>query len=84
MGVKDLWHLKKKPKEKTARRSKRYGRGRRWRVSWEDPHTGETETLRTLLASFVDEGHDVMSLMRSIVLSRGFREASEPVIEETP
>lgn len=46
--------------------------------------TGETETLRTLLASFVDDGHDVMSLMRSIVLSRGFRESSEPVIEETP
>lgn len=45
MGVKDLWHLKKKPHEKKPQRSKRYGRGMRWRVSWEDPHTGKTETL---------------------------------------
>lgn len=45
MGVQDLWYLKKKPKEKTARRSKRHGKGARWRVNWEDPYTGETGTL---------------------------------------
>jgi integrase len=45
MGVQDLWYLKKKPGEQKARPSKRHGRGRRWRVNWEDPDTGEPQTL---------------------------------------
>lgn len=47
MAPQDLWYLKKKvegPDGKEQRvRSKRYGRGKRWRVSYVDPHTGRTK-----------------------------------------
>jgi len=44
--------------------------------------TGETESQRSLATEFEDSGYDVMALMRSVVMSRAFRESSEP--EETP
>lgn len=45
MAVDDLWYLARRDPETGERRpSKRYGRGKRWRVRWSDPHTGETRT----------------------------------------
>ncbi|WP_309115956.1 site-specific integrase [Saccharothrix sp.] len=54
MAPQDLWHLKKTVKgpdgKEQRARSKRYGRGKRWRVSYVDPHTGRTRnpSFRTL------------------------------------
>lgn len=45
MPIDDLWYLKKiDPATKKPMRSARYGRGKRWRVRWEDPETGKVET----------------------------------------
>lgn len=45
MAVDDLWYLTRRNPETGERRpSKRHGRGKRWRVRWSDPHTGETRT----------------------------------------
>ncbi|MGH3796805.1 MAG: tyrosine-type recombinase/integrase [Pseudonocardiaceae bacterium] len=45
MAVDDLWYLSRRDPETGERRqSKRYGRGKRWRVRWNDPHTGQTQT----------------------------------------
>lgn len=45
MAVDDLWYLTRRDPETGQRRpSKRHGRGKRWRVRWSDPHTGETRT----------------------------------------
>lgn len=45
MAVDDLWYLARRDPETGDRRpSKRHGRGKRWRVRWIDPHTGETRT----------------------------------------
>lgn len=45
MAVDDLWYLTRRDPETGERRpSKRHGRGKRWRVRWSDPHTGETRT----------------------------------------
>lgn len=45
MAVDDLWYLRKRD-EVTGERipSKRYGRGKRWRVRWNDPETGRPRT----------------------------------------
>lgn len=37
----DLWYLKKRGEDGKRLKSKRYGRGRRWRVRWIDPESGE-------------------------------------------
>lgn len=43
MTVHDLWYLSTKRDAKGKKLpSKRHGRGKRWRVSWEDPETGRT------------------------------------------
>ena len=45
MSVDDLWYLRgKDPATGHRRPSKRYGRGKRWRVRWVDPQTGEPRT----------------------------------------
>src|SRR5947209_3059623 len=58
MAVDDLWYLANRDPETGERRpSKRHGRGKRWRVRWSDPHTGETRT--TLFERKADaERHD--------------------------
>ncbi|MCA1694104.1 MAG: site-specific integrase, partial [Actinobacteria bacterium] len=58
MAVDDLWYLTRRDPETGERRpSKRYGRGKRWRVRWNDPRTGETRT--TLFERKADaERHD--------------------------
>jgi integrase len=59
MAVDDLWYLAKRdPHTGERRRSTRHGRGRRWRVRWSDPQTGETRTA--LFERKADaERHDV-------------------------
>jgi hypothetical protein len=45
MPVDDLWLLRKRDAVTgDRRRSQRYGRGKRWRVRWTDPQTGEPRT----------------------------------------
>ena len=45
MAIDDLWYRSRKDPETGQRnRSARYGRGKRWRVRWEDPNTGEPRT----------------------------------------
>lgn len=45
MAVDDLWYLARRdPKTGERRPTKRHGRGKRWRVRWNDPRTGETRT----------------------------------------
>lgn len=45
MAIDDLWYRSRKDAATGQRsRSARYGRGKRWRVRWEDPHTGEPRT----------------------------------------
>ncbi|NMH91288.1 site-specific integrase [Pseudonocardia bannensis] len=45
MAVDDLWYLSRRdPVTDERRPSKRHGRGKRWRVRWSDPNTGETRT----------------------------------------
>lgn len=45
MPVDDLWYLRKRhPQTGERLPSKRYGRGKRWRVRWVDPQTGRTQT----------------------------------------
>lgn len=45
MAVDDLWYLARRDPETGERRpTKRHGRGKRWRVRWNDPRTGETRT----------------------------------------
>ena len=39
-GVEDLWHISGQPAT-GANRSKRYGRGKRWRARWVDPEGRE-------------------------------------------
>lgn len=58
MAVDDLWYLARRdPGTGERRPSRRYGRGKRWRVRWNDPHTGETRT--TLFERKADaERHD--------------------------
>ncbi|HEV3355148.1 MAG TPA: hypothetical protein VG247_00035 [Pseudonocardiaceae bacterium] len=42
MAVDDLWYLRKRdPVTGERLKSKRHGRGKRWRVRWSDPETGE-------------------------------------------
>lgn len=41
MAVDDLWYLKKRDANGKRAPSKRYGRGKRWRVRWTDPDTGD-------------------------------------------
>ncbi|MCA1703025.1 MAG: site-specific integrase [Actinobacteria bacterium] len=62
MAIDDLWYLARRDPETGARRpSKRHGRGKRWRVRWNDPHTGETRTA--LFERKADaERHDVSVL----------------------
>lgn len=59
MAVDDLWYLSRRdPGTGERRQSKRHGRGKRWRVRWNDPHTGETRTA--LFERKADaERHDV-------------------------
>lgn len=43
MAVDDLWYLSRRDPVTGARQpSLRHGRGKRWRVRWSDPNTGET------------------------------------------
>jgi Phage integrase, N-terminal SAM-like domain len=43
MAVDDLWYLRKRdPITRERLPSKRYGRGKRWRVRWNDPDTGRS------------------------------------------
>lgn len=42
MAPQDLWY--KKDEEGNKVRSARYGRGKRWRVNYEDPHTGDAKS----------------------------------------
>lgn len=44
MPVDDLWYLKTKGPDGKRLPSKRHGRGKRWRVRWEDPETGAGRT----------------------------------------
>jgi integrase len=45
MPVDDLWYLSRRdPTTDGRRRSARHGRGKRWRVRWIDPDSGETRT----------------------------------------
>ncbi|WIY03832.1 site-specific integrase [Amycolatopsis mongoliensis] len=45
MAVDDLWYLRKRDSVTGERlRSKRHGRGKRWRVRWVDPDTGQART----------------------------------------
>ena len=45
MAVDDLWYLTKRdPGTNVRLPSKRHGRGKRWRVRWVDPGTGEPRT----------------------------------------
>ncbi len=45
MAVDDLWYLAKRDPETNERvPSQRHGRGKRWRVRWVDPRTGEHRT----------------------------------------
>jgi integrase len=45
MTVHDLWYSDEKdPKTNERRKTKRHGRGNRWRVSWEDPETSKIVT----------------------------------------
>lgn len=45
MPVDDLWFLSRRdPITNERRPAKRHGRGKRWRVRWTDPQTGETRT----------------------------------------
>lgn len=59
MAVDDLWYLARRDPETGERRpSKRHGRGKRWRVRWSDPDTGEARTA--LFERKADaERHDV-------------------------
>ncbi|TKG67014.1 site-specific integrase [Prauserella endophytica] len=41
MAPQDLWYLKKRGPDKRPLPSKRHGRGKRWRVTYEDPNTGK-------------------------------------------
>jgi len=46
MPIDDLWYLKRlDPATGKPMRSSRHGRGKRWRVRWEDPETAEVKTL---------------------------------------
>jgi integrase len=40
VAVDDLWYLKGTDGKKRGPKSRRYGRGKRWRVRWIDPETG--------------------------------------------
>ncbi|EIE97358.1 tyrosine-type recombinase/integrase [Saccharomonospora glauca] len=45
MAVDDLWyHRARDPETGERRPTKRHGRGKRWRVRWIDPETGQTRT----------------------------------------
>jgi integrase len=44
MAVDDLWYLAKPGPDGKKQRSQRYGRGKRWRVRWVDPNTGQPRT----------------------------------------
>lgn len=45
MAVDDLWYLSRRdPGSKERIPSRRHGRGKRWRVRWTDPRTGEPQT----------------------------------------
>ncbi len=45
MAVDDLWYLRKRdPATGERLPSQRHGRGKRWRVRWIDPETGQTRT----------------------------------------
>lgn len=44
MAVDDMWYLRKRSAMGDRIPSKRYGRGKRWRVRWVDPATGQTHT----------------------------------------
>ena len=45
MAVDDLWYLRKRDLNTGERlKSKRHGRGKRWRVRWVDPETGKPRT----------------------------------------
>jgi integrase len=59
MAVDDLWYLAKRdPGTGQRLPARRHGRGKRWRVRWVDPQTGETRT--ELFERKVDaERHDV-------------------------
>lgn len=47
MPIDDLWYLRRNGLESgQRRRSSRYGKGKRWRVRWIDPSTGEPRTQR--------------------------------------
>lgn len=41
MAVDDLWYLRKRGGDGKPLKSKRHGRGKRWRVRYDDPETGE-------------------------------------------
>jgi integrase len=44
VAVDDLWYLKKRDDEGNRLPSQRHGRGKRYRVRWEDPDTGVSRT----------------------------------------
>lgn len=44
MAVDDLWYLKTKGSDGKRLPTRRHGRGKRWRVRWEDPETGKPRT----------------------------------------
>lgn len=69
MAPQDLWHKTEKLPDGTTKkvRSARYGRGKRWRVNYEDPHTGqpkspsfqtqkEAERFENKIKSAINEG----------------------------
>jgi hypothetical protein len=45
MPVDDLWYLKKRSPDGERQKSKRHGRGKRWRVRWTDPDGRNRERL---------------------------------------
>ncbi|MCG8915387.1 site-specific integrase [Actinokineospora sp. PR83] len=44
MAVDDLWYLRKRDASGARIPSKRHGRGKRWRVRWTDPESGQPRT----------------------------------------
>ena len=44
MAVDDLWYLRQRDAAGERVASQRHGRGKRWRVRWVDPETGQTRT----------------------------------------
>ncbi|QUF03989.1 site-specific integrase [Actinosynnema pretiosum subsp. pretiosum] len=65
MGIYDVWHLKERDENDKRIPSKSYGRGKRWRVSWDDPETGR---VRTKAFHKLDDAKDFNSVVSADIV----------------